>query len=783
MGEVYLARDTRLGRKVALKVVSAESLRRPDARERFLFEARATARFSHPHIVTVFAVGEFEGSPYVALEYLEGQSLSQRLAEGRPGLKEALRMGLAIADALREAHRHQILHRDLKPDNVIIPKDGRLRVVDFGLATVAAEAPPARAEPLAVDTVRFPTATLDAFHSDGRGLRGTPAYMAPEQWLEKADSEATDVWALGLILFELLCGRRPYDETSYLQLCARVCAPEPVPAVESFQAVPAEALWQRRDRDQRLLRRSAYEAMGGVGGALATHADGVLEGLSPTQLRLARVMLLRLVTPEGTRRALARGAVLEGLEPDAAEVLGRLVQARLLSARKARTGEDRGQPELELVHESLIRTWSRLSRWIDESREELAFLAEVGQAAELWERRGRPGDEVWRGEALRQAHRSLQRISTGVPELVQAFVAAGMHRERRIRRSRRLLASSAIAALVLVAVSSVLVAVALRRKEAEAVRERAVAERRQAESQREGARAALARGDVLEARAKLRSSLEIEDSLAGRALWSRLTRDPCVWSLELGASVFGVAIFPGGRTVAAACQDELVYLIDRETLQTRLLRGHSEGVTAVAVSPDGRAVASGTAEGEVRLWSLETGQSKVVRAHQGRIWDVRFSPDGALVASTSADGALGIWDPASGAHEKVREPCSVTRGLDFSPDGTRLGVASGGGIARIWDLTTGRFVELPGHGSKDDVNDFQFSADGRWASTASDDGTVRLWDVATAQPLWRAPLLLDEPPRLFTHRGWVALDQPASTLAKPPATAWQRAVAERPRAD
>src|SRR5262249_20861051 len=138
MGEVYLARDTKLGRKVALKLINPRLLGSADARARFLFEAQATASCNHPHIVTIHAVGEHESAPYFALEYLEGQTLRDRLAE-HPSVQGALRMALAIADALREAHSKGILHRDLKPENVLVPRDGRLRVVDFGLAHLVGE--------------------------------------------------------------------------------------------------------------------------------------------------------------------------------------------------------------------------------------------------------------------------------------------------------------------------------------------------------------------------------------------------------------------------------------------------------------------------------------------------------------------------------------------------------------------------------------------------------------------------------------------------------------------
>ncbi len=290
MGEVYLARDGRLGRKVALKLVRRESLgSSPEALQRFLFEAGTTARFNHPHIVTVYAVGELRGGPYVALEYLEGQTLRERLDRDRPGVPEALRMTLAIAEALAEAHANKVLHRDLKPQNVIIGRDGRLRVLDFGLAKIV-EPPAAKASaqdgaaagaravgehPALQVTLGAQSATLERttasglgdtvlaleetqapgskealvaaladqslwsadsegrFDSDG-GIAGTPAYMAPEQWQGDAPSEGTDVWALGVLLFEMLAARRqlrPWRSAARSQRRASSSTPRACPRI------------------------------------------------------------------------------------------------------------------------------------------------------------------------------------------------------------------------------------------------------------------------------------------------------------------------------------------------------------------------------------------------------------------------------------------------------------------------------------------------------------------------------------------------------------------------
>ncbi len=191
MGQVYLAQDTRLGRQVALKLIK-RSVMQSDGVERFLEEARATASFNHPHIVTLYAVGEHDGRPYLALEYIEGPSLRARLVAGPLPIREALRCCRAVAEAIAEAHRRGLVHADLKPENVIIPDDGRVRVVDFGLARLARGAPNAAS--------------------------GTPAYMAPERWRGASPTGAIDVWALGIMLHELISGRRPIANEALSQL-------------------------------------------------------------------------------------------------------------------------------------------------------------------------------------------------------------------------------------------------------------------------------------------------------------------------------------------------------------------------------------------------------------------------------------------------------------------------------------------------------------------------------------------------------------------------------------
>jgi serine/threonine protein kinase/WD40 repeat protein len=972
-GEVYLARDTKLGRRVALKVILPANLDSEEATQRFLFEARATARFNHPHIVTVYAVGESGGLPYVALEYLEGQTLRERMRERPPSLKETLRIGLAVAQALREAHHHKILHRDLKPENILIPTDGRLRVVDFGLAKrvdrdelapslapIAPEAelsatlpvtgalsvtlPPQTAAPAAcVDGDR--TIETPGFDSLARrSIRGTPIYMAPEQWRAESGSPATDLWALGVLLHELVSGELPFharrvDELSRIvreepapalqgddvppalaQLVARCLAkragdrptaaqaveileellggagtaaareqgpfrgllpfgeehatlyhgradevaaflerlrlepslavvgpsgagkssfvqagviarlheqdrwlvvrlrpgrdpfaslalrlrsattsrrgdgePEPGELAAALAANPgqlaielrqlaekqrarvllfvdqleelyaqvaepevrrrflhalacaaddaqdpvrvvltlrddflgrvgeipevretlrrlvvlrspgrdalveiltrplrslgfgyddptlveemiasieeepaclpllqftARALWDRRDAGRRLLLRSAYDALGGVGGALATHAELVLGELSPAALRAARAILLRLVTPEGTRCSRPHGALVEGLGDEGALVLRRLVEARLLALLPTGASE-RGEAEYELAHESLISRWDKLARWIEESREERGFLSEVGQAAELWRRRGKRSDEVWRGEALADALRSAERSGDAVPELVRRFLAAGVALERRGRRLR-------VAAATLLVLAALLLLALWTRSQS---RHRAIAEELAAAAALGTAKASLAGGDPVGARAWLRQSLEHRDSGEARRTWWASAQLPLVWRVALPAPIGDAHFAPDGARVAFAGRDGGIYLIDLRSRRLHTLV-RTLNASAVRFTLDGGRLAVGAADGEVSVLSLESGARRRLGKHGGRVTQLRFARDGRVLLSATLE-ELGEWSVDRGSGGARRVPTTWLQAIAATPAGPR----------------------------------------------------------------------------------------------------------------
>ncbi len=226
MGEVYLAADTKLDRHVALKLVQPKLLGSDDALRRFQAEAKTTAKFSHPNIVTIHAVGEHEGKPYVALEYLEGETLRDRIWRAPLPLEETLTICLAIGKALQEAHSHSVLHRDLKPANVLLGNDGRTRVLDFGLAKTVASSQPTSDE------------SPEGSAEDRTGQAGSPRYMAPEQWRGGPMGHATDVWALGVILFEMLARRPPFSAETLEELIPLVCSDTPAPELDCPDVPP-----------------------------------------------------------------------------------------------------------------------------------------------------------------------------------------------------------------------------------------------------------------------------------------------------------------------------------------------------------------------------------------------------------------------------------------------------------------------------------------------------------------------------------------------------------------
>ena len=200
MGEVYLARDTRLGRPVALKLLPARFTDDEERVRRFEREARAASALNHPNIITIYDIGAHEGAHYIATEFVDGRTLKQHAAEARPDLTEALGLALQIADALAAAHEAGIVHRDVKPENVMVRRDGYVKVLDFGLAKLAERAV-SEGDPVGQSATAL---------TETGAVMGTYAYMSPEQALGREVDSRSDIFSLGVVLYELVYGKPPF---------------------------------------------------------------------------------------------------------------------------------------------------------------------------------------------------------------------------------------------------------------------------------------------------------------------------------------------------------------------------------------------------------------------------------------------------------------------------------------------------------------------------------------------------------------------------------------------
>src|SRR6516162_8897150 len=322
MGEVYRARDTKLGREVALKILPDTFTHDPERLARFRREAQVLAALNHPHIAQIHGLDEANGQQFLVLELVDGESLDKRIARGRIPVDEALTIAKQIAEALEAAHEKGIIHRDLKPANIALTNDGQVKVLDFGLAK-AVETTSGSA-----DAMNSPTITSPAMMTGVGVILGTAAYMSPEQAKGRAADKRSDVWAFGCVLYEMLTGKRAFEgddvgdtlasvlkaEPDWTPLTANVPPPLCTFLARCFRKNPAERMaglsaFLFLASEPTVLRPTAalapVQAVGRrritAGFSLAVIALGVIAGAIGWTLRpmpAARVVRLQLTLPE-----------------------------------------------------------------------------------------------------------------------------------------------------------------------------------------------------------------------------------------------------------------------------------------------------------------------------------------------------------------------------------------------------------------------------------------------------------------------------------------------------
>src|SRR5512139_809731 len=246
MGEVFRAKDQKLGRDVAIKVLPDEFARDTDRVARFQREAKLLASLNHPNIAAIYGLESSEGINFLVLELVEGDTLADRIKAGPIPVEESLKLALQIAEALEAAHEKGVIHRDLKPANIKVTPEGKVKVLDFGLAKAFS------GEQAELNLSNSPT--LSDMATQQGVILGTAAYMSPEQAKGKAVDKKADIWAFGCVLFEMLTGRAAFSGNDVSDILAAVIRAEP-----EWNNLPANLHWRLREVLERCLKKDARD--------------------------------------------------------------------------------------------------------------------------------------------------------------------------------------------------------------------------------------------------------------------------------------------------------------------------------------------------------------------------------------------------------------------------------------------------------------------------------------------------------------------------------------------
>jgi serine/threonine protein kinase/Tol biopolymer transport system component len=670
MAVVYEAKDTTLDRKVALKMMIDNPFLDPaesaQDEERFLREARFCASISkHPSIVGVYEAGVMEGKRYIVMEYIEGYPMSRWRRMGSLSVRQQVAMLRDVALAVHYAHENGVIHRDLKPQNVLVDEERRPHVTDFGLAKAI-------------------NSDVSASLTAPRMTVGTPQYMSPEQakGLKTVDRR-TDIWSLGVMLYEMLTGRPPFTGVTPIEILMKVvnnAVPPPSqilrgghPALDkSIETICMKTL-AKDPRDRYATSR-----------AFAEDLSRWLKGEEVKPVEPAGFRLPHVEIPPWVLRFSPFVAALTLL------VLLLWVFAGSSSA-----------PSLErelAMAEKLLREGDYRTAYLDYTR----ILGFFPDSSEALKGKQRAKDKLEEAERLDHS-----RIETAVREDLEA-----RYQDRIDKLSRDL----------------------------EEARHKVDETRRQIDSfvgrpyltltghSNSILCAAFARDGRTLATGSYDNSIRVWDVVTGHTLKT-------LNGHTNGAMT--VAFSPDGASLVSGGGDWSVRVWDVATGATRLtLTGHTNVVTAVAWSPDGNTLASASVDRTIRLWNAASGQSMTtLSGHTGPVWALAFSPDGKVLASASYDKTIRLWDLSTATVTRILDKHTASvLSVAFHPKGGTL--ASGGEdrMVMIWNTATGEDLKtLPGH--SDHVRSVAFSPDGKLLASGSKDKSIKLWEASSGSAM------------------------------------------------
>jgi WD40 repeat protein/serine/threonine protein kinase len=511
-----------------------------------------------------------------------------------------------------------------------------------------------------------------------------------------------------------------------------VTAVQDQPGALALLSFTASRLWDLRDRGFKRLTRRAYAALGGVGGALAQHAEATLAQMSNDEQRLTREAFRALVTAEGTRAVLSKRDLVEilGGAPAAESTLERLIGARLLVSERG--GET---DRIEVIHETLLLSWPRLVKWQREDAEGARMRDQLRAATRQWDERGRSRGVLWRGDALMEYRLWSTRYAGGMTDKERGFVQASMREETRGKRLRTGVLVSAFAVLC---IGMALLIRTNRKAERSALEARTNLAAMHAEQGRQS----FLSGQPLQALPYLAKAYEEGVANAGmqymlgRAMSMATSRR---FSLEgHSAPLYGAELSRDGRWAATVLRDGPAFLWDARTGERVATLELAAG--SLAFSADGQRLLSGGKDHSARVWEVPSGRTiAVLQGHGDEVRSVQFSADGQRILTAGFDGTARLWTADGKALRTMRVGAGTVKAV-FSPDGARIATCGsitdtvGDPVVRLWDAGAGSVLfELHGHAAL--VGAESFTPDGSRLVTGSIDGTVRVWDVASGKSL------------------------------------------------
>jgi WD40 repeat protein len=793
MGAVYRAEHLVMARPVALKVMNPGLLDNPATAERFRREAQAAARLAHPNIVQAYDAEQAGDSHFLVMEYVEGVSLARLAAEKGPlPVREACDYARQAALGLQHAHERGMVHRDIKPHNLMLTPAGQVKILDFGLARFALESTAAEAGGQAAAP---PDAAAGLLTQVGL-VMGTPDFIAPEQATDAhtADIRA-DIYSLGCTLYYLLAGDVPFPEKTVMDKLVAHASRPPRPLAEVRRDVPAGLVrvverMTAKDPARRYQTpaevAAALTPFAGVGTASRRRWRWI--AVAAGVLLLALGLLGYVAGPGAVRFARNRGQVaFESDDPDAQVVAAAGGEGSrafdLPTDRLAEVGAGEyalrllgGRPDLQLTPARMsVPRGGRVSVQV---RQVPGF---VGETCSYTGHQAAVADVAFSPDGRLVLSCSADPAGDHTLRLWEAATGRELRRFRGHESPVHGIAFSPDGRQALsggrdgtVRIWDVATGQELRQLTGP--------------SQWWVARVAFSRD-------------------GRRALWGAADKTVRLWDVDSGrelrhfeghtAEVWAVAFSPDGRQVLSGGFDKTVRLWDAETgrevrrfgghlqavyavdfspdgrqavsasddvrlwdvatgREVRRFLGYPAGMTGAAFSPDGRSLLSGGEDATVSLWDAETGEELAqFEAHTGVVSGVAFSPDGRRAASASHDRTVRLWKlPEPGAPPPALAPGELRRftghhapikAVAVSPNG-RFALSGSGYQApgdytmRLWDVETGRQVHVfAGHTGS--VMSVAFSPDGRQALSGGTDHNMRLWDVATGAARRRFPML------------------------------------------